>query len=252
MTPDTEKLVYDVGLHTGEDTGVYLSRGCRVVAVEANPDLVKAAKTNFADAIATGQLTLVAAAIAEHDGSVRLGIAESRTIWSSLDPAFIERNKRIGERYRYVDVPSMRFERLIEKYGMPYYLKIDIEGLDMLCVRALRHFDSPPPFISLESHVSINRANGTLVFDELAQLWSLGYRQFRYANQASGQTVPFDSDSGWHSISRTLCVAQLLRAQQNLFGFNGRLVYRKPFGSYRHWRARIGRPVGWYDIQAKL
>jgi len=35
-----KKTIFDVGLHKGEDTEYYLTRGFRVVAIEANPDLV--------------------------------------------------------------------------------------------------------------------------------------------------------------------------------------------------------------------
>ena len=34
------ELIYDVGMNTGDDTAYYLNRGYRVVAIEANPDLV--------------------------------------------------------------------------------------------------------------------------------------------------------------------------------------------------------------------
>ena len=34
-------MVFDVGMHRGEDTELYLSKGFRVVAFEANPNLVK-------------------------------------------------------------------------------------------------------------------------------------------------------------------------------------------------------------------
>ena len=33
-------LIYDVGLHLGEDTEYYLKKGFRVIAFEANPELV--------------------------------------------------------------------------------------------------------------------------------------------------------------------------------------------------------------------
>jgi len=39
-----EDLVYDVGLHKGEDSAYYLAKGYCVVAFEANPDLVAECK----------------------------------------------------------------------------------------------------------------------------------------------------------------------------------------------------------------
>lgn len=56
--PDVAKhddLIYDVGLHRGEDTDYYLQKGFRVVAVEANPQLVDECTARFAREIADGK-----------------------------------------------------------------------------------------------------------------------------------------------------------------------------------------------------
>ena len=44
-----EDLIYDVGVHRGEDSAYYLAKGYRVRAFEANPDLVAGCRTRFAD-----------------------------------------------------------------------------------------------------------------------------------------------------------------------------------------------------------
>ena len=135
-----DNLVIDVSMHTGEDTAVYLAKDFDVVAIEANPALVERAKVAFADAIDTGRLRIYEAAIAEQAGSARLAVADDMTIWSSLSPAFIELHKARGTRYRYLEVPAVSFESVLAEVGIPHYLKVDIEGLDMLCVRALQGF----------------------------------------------------------------------------------------------------------------
>jgi len=42
-TKSDPKLIYDVGMHNGDDTAYYLWRGFRVVAIEPNPELVATA-----------------------------------------------------------------------------------------------------------------------------------------------------------------------------------------------------------------
>ena len=37
-------LIFDIGMHTGEDTRFYLNIGYDVIAIEANPFLVEEAK----------------------------------------------------------------------------------------------------------------------------------------------------------------------------------------------------------------
>src|SRR5215218_5411176 len=58
-------LIYDVGLHKGEDTEFYLRKGFRVVAFEADPDLVRSCRDRLCEFIDRGRLTIVEGAIIE-------------------------------------------------------------------------------------------------------------------------------------------------------------------------------------------
>src|SRR5271156_3521479 len=58
-------LVYDVGMHQGEDTDYYLKKGFRVVGFEANPKLVAKSRSRFADAIREQRLIIVEGAITD-------------------------------------------------------------------------------------------------------------------------------------------------------------------------------------------
>ena len=51
------------------------------------------------------------------------------------------RNKGFGAESEEIKVESIRFVEILKKFGCPYYLKIDVEGADMLCVNALKDFD---------------------------------------------------------------------------------------------------------------
>jgi len=268
-----DNLVIDVGMHTGEDTALYLAKDFDVVAIEANPALVERAKVAFADAIDTGRLRIYEAAIAEQAGSARLAVANDMTIWSSLSPAFIQRNEARGTRYRYVEVPAVSFESVVAEVGIPHYLKVDIEGLDMLCVRALQGFDERPDFVSIESNVSSIDGSAEAVFDELAHLWTLGYRGFKYLNQRANprhrcpfppregsyvdarfttdSSGPFGNETpgSWLSIEAALLRAQLIR-RHHMYGEWSRAM---PSRIYRFVRGRmLGRPPAWYDLHARL
>ena len=65
-------LIFDFGMHDGSDTAYYLRKGFRVVAVEANPELVAAGQSRFRAEIAEGRLTIVNKAIAEQPGTITL------------------------------------------------------------------------------------------------------------------------------------------------------------------------------------
>jgi FkbM family methyltransferase len=271
-----DNLIIDVGMHTGEDTAFYLAKGFDVVAVEANPLLVASAQQKFAAAISTGRLRVLGLGIAKERGQLPLAVADGQTEWSSFDPEFIERNVKLaGTTYRTVQVPAVPFEEILQEVGIPRYLKIDIEGHDMLCVKALHHFKHRPTFVSLESAVSVTIGNADDVIEELAQLWSLGYRRFQYINQLRGHTreapqPPREgryadasrSHSGlfgnevpgpWRTAGYALGHSQLLRAQQNLAGMGGRWSHTRRAKVFRAVRrAALHRRTGWYDLHAML
>ena len=113
-------LIYDVGFNNGDDSFYYLSRGFRVLAVEANPALVDEGNLRFAAEIASGSLTIVNAAVWEQSGdSLTLFINETEHGQSSLDA---ERGKK-GGKYREVKVGTVSIADLFTQYGVPWYLE---------------------------------------------------------------------------------------------------------------------------------
>jgi FkbM family methyltransferase len=273
-----QDLIIDVGMHVGLDTRFYLAKGFKVVAVEANPELVKAAEEAFAPEIAEGRLRIFGVAVAEQRGTATLAIADE-SARSSLSGAEVRRAEDWGVRFRYVDVPAVPFEDILGEVGIPYYLKVDIEGLDHLCVRALRIFDDRPAYVSIESSISSAepRLGFDLIFDELAEFWTLGYRSFKYVNQMRTPHLPNPPLEGWH-FARTACSpgyasgsfgretpgrwerietalphGWALRVQNEFGAASGRWASLPPGALYRAVRSRLfKRPTGFFDLHARL
>ena len=179
-------LIYDVGLHQGEDTAFYLAKGFRVIAFEANPHLVKECSERFKRAIAAGTLTIVAGAIVDPASeAARIGVVRfyrnlSLTIWGTIDQAWMQRNVALGAPSEVIEVRAIDFRSSLLTYGIPYYMKIDIEGADGCCLEALRNFQERPQFVSIESEkVSFARLQ-----QEIRLLTALGYRHFCAVQQA--------------------------------------------------------------------
>lgn len=61
-----KNLIYDVGMHQGQDTDFYLKKGFDVVSFEANPSNAEICRKRFAHAIAAKRLTIVEGAIVEN------------------------------------------------------------------------------------------------------------------------------------------------------------------------------------------
>ena len=262
-------LIMDVGMHTGRDTSFYLKKGFKVVAIEANSALVKNARSLFSDLLSRGLLTIHEVAIAGHEGEIDFYVNAQHDDWGTISSEFASRNERFGTENSLLKVRCTRFNTILEEHGIPYYLKIDIEGADMLCLVALKDFDGRPKYVSIEA--GLTSVSETL--DELSTLSDLGYREFKIVNQAMNPSVrcpmpplegdfveyqfdgtcsgPFGEEApgNWASLEATFRKYRRLLIEQKYFGADGPL-YRTVL--HRIYERLKGEPAGWYDFHAKL
>ncbi|MBM4196309.1 MAG: FkbM family methyltransferase [Gammaproteobacteria bacterium] len=171
-------LVYDVGMHNGNDTAYYLHRGFRVVAIEANPELIAPARARFAAEIARGQLCIENVAIAAAPGEVELHVSSRFDMLASVDA---EHAAMLGGDVRTIKVPGIPLGFLFEKHGVPHYLKVDIEGADRFCLDAIED-RAAPDFVSIE----MDHAAGD---SDIRRLAAFGYRRFHCVRQNDLQTL---------------------------------------------------------------
>ena len=179
-------LIYDVGMYDGTDTDFYLKKGFRVVAIEANPELVRRARQRFADAIASARLTILNVVVSDHDGPSTFYVSRALDEgWSTALSGFARQmGERPGAHFEPIDVESRRFESILEAHGVPYYLKVDVEGAELLCLRALEQFSERPMYVSVE--VPDRSAFAELEqheYEDLCRLFLLGYRGFKILDQ---------------------------------------------------------------------
>lgn len=129
-------LIIDAGMHAGRDTGFYLKKGFDVVAVEANPELVKKAQSTFKDALSDGRLVIHDVAIADHEGEIEFFVNDQHDDWGTTSQQFALRNEGFGTANTLTRVKCTTFQDILRQHDIPYYLKIDIEGADILCLAA--------------------------------------------------------------------------------------------------------------------
>ena len=90
-------LIFDVGMHKGEDTDYYLRRGFNVVGIEANPELAELCKIRFQDAIARERLHIVEGAIAPSSTEKTVTFFKNTlSVWGTIDPGWSARNASLG------------------------------------------------------------------------------------------------------------------------------------------------------------
>lgn len=264
-----ESLIIDVGMHTGRDTEFYLKKGFKVVAIEANPELVELGRSRFKDAISEKRLVIHDIAIADYEGEIDFYINEQKDDWGTISKEYAERNESLGTNHRKTHVRCTTFSNIIKEHGIPYYIKIDIEGADMLCLEALMDFKWRAKYISAE--LGLGSFEDT--FTELSLLWNLGYRKFKIVNQAKNNLIecpnpplegayvdykfdgtcsgPFGEEAGgeWITIEEVLKRYRKLLTADKYFGATGRF-FRTPI--HKLYESISGEPVGWYDLHAKI
>jgi FkbM family methyltransferase len=136
-------LIYDIGAHLGHDTAYYLHRGYRVIAIEANPTTAELLKKRFKKEIINGHLKIINKALSPIKGMVELYISKSDSGSCSI---FSDEVNDIEDSITVVSAP---LSLLLKEFGVPYYMKIDIQGADKHCLESLDRNDLPK-FISWE------------------------------------------------------------------------------------------------------
>lgn len=146
------KLIFDLGAHHGLDTKRYLAEGFKVVALEANPDAAAKMRSQFFTVTGPqhGQawcsisgLTLVERALHSLDRStVRLYPSESPE--GETHSLFPHRVKQPGIPFK---VRTITLGALLSQCGVPWYMKVDIEGSDVVAIRQLHEWAKPQVWI---------------------------------------------------------------------------------------------------------
>jgi FkbM family methyltransferase len=174
-------LIFDLGCHIGQDSDFYLKKRFTVVGVEANPALCDGLRHRFGREIAEGRFVLIEKAIGERHGDVDFFVNDERSIWgaTSHNQRYRERSSaKVSPRWTKIVVPMIPFSSLTDRFGVPYFLKIDIEGADLLCLKDLMKSQDRPNFVSIERSPFLSEQ-----LRELKLLKALGYARFKIVDQ---------------------------------------------------------------------
>lgn len=123
-------LVFDLGAHVGNRTRAFRALDCRVVALEPQPDCARVLRALFGGA---DGVTVVEAAVGATGGRVQLTINERYPTLTTAADDWREQRQRDPRfadiRWDHaVTVESTTLDHLIDRFGEPAFVKIDVEG----------------------------------------------------------------------------------------------------------------------------
>ena len=141
-------LCFDVGANVGNRVENFLRLGATVVAVEPQIACVDAMRIKLGN---HPRLTIVQKVLGAQPGQAEIMISEASVI-SSLSPEWIEAVKNSGRFAAYnwdqkQTVQMTTLDALIDEYGTPAFVKIDVEGFEQQVVQGLSR---PVKAMSLE------------------------------------------------------------------------------------------------------
>jgi FkbM family methyltransferase len=132
-------LAFDVGANVGHVSEPLLRIGARVVAIEPQPECLAELRARCGG---HRGFTALQAVVGAAPGTATLYLRRHHAA-SSL------RRDWLGEPVGTLDVQVRTLAGLIERYGIPAYCKVDVEGTEEAVFATLAH---PLPLVSFEYH----------------------------------------------------------------------------------------------------
>lgn len=146
------ELVFDVGANVGDYSSLCLELGARVVAIEPQKACVSSLMSRFGR---NANFVVESIALGDHRGAGLLYLSDVRSPISSMSTDWIRAVKNSG-RFKHFEWRQSQEVRLvclddvIEKYGVPSFCKIDVEGYDY---EVLCGLSKPLEKLSFEYHI---------------------------------------------------------------------------------------------------
>jgi FkbM family methyltransferase len=142
-------LVIDVGAHAGNHVRALAALGCRVIAIEPQPDFARVLRLLFGR---SSNVTILERGVSDRPGRAQLSISDRTPTVTSLSPDW--RDARASDddfaRVRWnrtIDVDVTTLDALSAEYGAPAFIKLDVEGSEPA---ALGGLSRPVPALAFE------------------------------------------------------------------------------------------------------
>jgi FkbM family methyltransferase len=132
FTGCTRFLAFDVGANIGQFTEPLLKLGARVVAVEPDPDAAAILRIRF---WARQRFVIKQCAISDQAGTASFYQQHPGSQRNTLQSNEIS---SVGGASQILQVKLTPLSELIDQYGAPFFLKIDVEGHELAVLTGLK------------------------------------------------------------------------------------------------------------------
>lgn len=200
-------LIYDIGANIGTTSDIFKNISKKVVSFEPNPHLKEILENKFknTNVIVDGR------GISNHNGIQKFKIASYHTI-STFSEDWIN-TSRFSNGFTWsdgIDVTTVTLDSIIDEYGIPDYIKIDIEGYE---------YEAISSFTKLIPNMVVGfewaEEQKTKIELTLNHLVNLGYNKFSYT---LADKVLFDNEIDWKTIETLSLIEDLDSNRKDRWG----------------------------------
>ena len=166
------ELIFDIGANDGHKTEVFLHLADKVICCEPDATNYKILKARFGN---NKRVSIENKAVAKDETVHTMFVHEEGSAFNTLNAKFKntlegDRTNRWDTKVVYekeVEINTTTLDHLIQKYGVPGFIKIDVEGYENEVMKGLTQ---AIPFISIECLLPEFEAELLEIIERLEQL----------------------------------------------------------------------------------
>jgi FkbM family methyltransferase len=183
-------VIFDIGANQGYKSDIFLRLGATVVAVdpdELNQNIL--AEKFLKRRLSPKPIHVEGKAVSDTKSTATMWLDAPGSAKNTLNRKWVdslrEDDSRFGHRLDFASsrsVETTTIEDLIDRYGVPFFIKIDVEGHELAVLRGMKR---PVKYLSFEVNLPEFAAEGWDCIDRLHEINGEG--EFNYSKDCQGE-----------------------------------------------------------------